>query len=224
MLGHADGLLSGGRVTDEEHLLWNEQFLQLFEFLQERLVDFLASGGVIDLHISTLLLAPGRGLPAHAENVGLSGLWLKHRNADLIAQGGKLFDSGGALKVASDQQGRLALGFQQAGKLGARSRFACTVETDHEDSPGFGEVKRSGIPTEQISEFILKDFDDLLAWRDAAQNVLSERSALDARDKFLGDPEMNISLEKSHPDLAQGIRDILLANAPVSAEVFENVL
>jgi hypothetical protein len=224
MLCDADGLLSGGRVTDEEHLLRNEEFLELFELLQERFVDFLASSRVIDLHISPLLLAPSRGLPAHAKNVGLSGLWLEHRNADLIAQGGKLFDSGRALKVASDQQGRLALGFQQAGKFGGRSRLARSIETHNEDSARFFEVEWRGIPAEQRGEFIVKDFDDLLAGRDAAQNILTKRLALDARDEVLGDPEMDIRLEKSHSDFAQGIGDILFADAPMPAEVFENVL
>ena len=90
--------------------------------------------------------------------------------------------------------------------------------------PGFARLSGAESPPSKRSKFVLKDFDDLLARRDAAQNVLSQRSALDARDKVLGDPEMDIRLEKSHPDFAQGIRDILLADAPMSAEVFENVL
>ena len=86
-------------------------------------VNFLAPGGVVDLDISALLFAPGRGLPAHPENVGLAGLWLEHGNPDLFAQGGELLDSSRALKIARDQQRRFALGFQPAGEFGATMSF-----------------------------------------------------------------------------------------------------
>ena len=70
----------------------------------------------------------------------------------------------------------------------------------------------------------MKDFDDLLAGRDAAQNFRPERLLLDPCDEILGDLEMDVRLQQRQPDLAHGVVDVPLADCAVPAQVFEDVL
>ena len=54
----ADGLLAGGRIRHEEDLLRFQEFLQLFDFFDERRVDLLPARGIEDLDVTVLLRRP----------------------------------------------------------------------------------------------------------------------------------------------------------------------
>ena len=58
VLGHAHGLLAGGGIADEENFLWLEKVAKTLEFFDERTIDFLASGGIEDLHVAASRVAP----------------------------------------------------------------------------------------------------------------------------------------------------------------------
>ena len=77
---------------------------------------------------------------------------------------------------------------------------------------------------EQIDEFIVDDFDDLLAGMDALDDFLAEGLGFDAVDEIAGDLEIDIGFEKSHTDLAEGVRDIGLGDFTEAAQVLEGVL
>src|SRR4029077_5745389 len=86
------------------------------------------------------------------------------------------------------------------------------------------EIQRRGIATEQDRQFIVENLNDLLAGRDAAQNGFAKRFLFDLSDKFLGNLKIDISLEQREPDLAQRGLDVLLADLPMAAEIFEDLL
>ena len=58
VLGHAHGLLAGGGIADEENFLWLEKVAKTLEFFDERTIDFLATGGIEDLHVAASRVAP----------------------------------------------------------------------------------------------------------------------------------------------------------------------
>jgi len=70
----------------------------------------------------------------------------------------------------------------------------------------------------------VKNFDDLLAGSDAAQNFLAQRLLLDPRDEILRHVEMHIGLLQRHAHLAHRIGNVLFADAAMATEVFEDVL
>ena len=53
--------------------------------------------------------------------------------------------------------------------------------------PGLSRFSGRGIAAEEGGQFLVEDFDDLLAGRDAAQDFLAERLLLDPGDEILGD-------------------------------------
>src|SRR5712692_1482141 len=70
-------------------------------------------------------------------------------------------------------------------------------------------VLRSITPGQQIVKIfydelsIIKNLNDLLTGRDAAQNGFAERFFFDARDEFFRNLKIDIGFEQSEPNLAQ---------------------
>ncbi len=98
MRGHADGLLAGGGVGDEQHLAGIEKLLQALDLLDERLVDLLAAGGVENLDVAGLAFRPLEGEPGGFLHVLQAGRRGEYRDADLPAEGGQLLDGGGTMQ------------------------------------------------------------------------------------------------------------------------------
>ena len=62
--------------------------------------------------------------------------------------------------------------------------------------PGFVRVKRRGISAKQRRKLVVKDFYDLLARGDTTHNLLAQRLFLDASNKVLCDPEVDIRFQQ----------------------------
>ena len=77
---------------------------------------------------------------------------------------------------------------------------------------------------EQVHQFVMDDFDDLLAGLDALDDFRAEGFGFDALDEVAGDLEIHVGLQQRHADLAQGIGDVGLGNFPEAAQVAEGVL
>ena len=86
------------------------------------------------------------------------------------------------------------------------------------------EIKRRGVAAEQDRQFIVENLNDLLAWRDAAQNGFAERFVFDARDESLRDFKIDIGFEQREADLSQRGVDIRFADFSVATEIFEDLL
>src|SRR5438270_9069329 len=70
----------------------------------------------------------------------------------------------------------------------------------------------------------MKNFDDLLARRDAAQHFFAERLFFDPSDELLGDLEIHIGFQQREADLAQRVIDVGFADRAMTAEVLKDVL
>lgn len=85
-------------------------------------------------------------------------------------------------------------------------------------------VDRFVVSAEERGQFVLEDFDDLLTGRDALENLLAEGTLLDLGDEVLGDGEVNVGIEQSQTDLAQGVGNVRLGEPTVTPEVLEGLL
>ena len=80
------------------------------------------------------------------------------------------------------------------------------------------------VRAEQVHEFVVDDFDDLLAGLDALDDFRAEGLGFDALDEIAGDLEIHVGFEQRHADLAQGIGDVGLGNFSEPAQIAEGVL
>ena len=70
----------------------------------------------------------------------------------------------------------------------------------------------------------MKNLNDLLTGRDAAQHFLAQRLFFDPRDEILRDLEINIRLQQREAHLPHGIVDIRFADRAMPAQILENIL
>jgi hypothetical protein len=99
------------------------------------------------------------------------------------------------------------------------------MQTDHHNATGIAAESQAGIGrTEQVDQFIMDDFDDLLSWMNALDDLLAEGFDFDLLDKIPGHLEINIRVQERHADIAQGIGHIGLRDFPQSAKVAEGIL
>src|SRR5437899_7484497 len=97
----------------------------------------------------------------------------ENRNVNLLPERGELLDRRRPMQIAGDQLRRATLLLKQQRTLCRRSCFAGAVESDDQNYARFAELKRRGIAAEQDRQFIVKNLNDLLTGRDAAQNALA---------------------------------------------------
>jgi len=116
------------------------------------------------------------------------------------------------------------LRFQETGQLGRGCGFSRSIESNDENACGFVEVEFGGIASKDGAEFFVKNFYDLLAWSDAAEDGLTECSLFDFRYEILCDLKVNICVQKRETNLTKGICNIRFTDLALPAEVFENVL
>ena len=151
MLRNTDGLLPGRRVNDKQSFLRLQKLFERFEFVEQRLVDFLAASRVENTDVSCLLILPFECRRRHTLNVLLLWIWNKRRNVNLLSERGKLLDRSRSLQIAGNECGRAILLFQQARQFRGRSGFARTIQPDNQNSPGFTHIKRRAIAAEEPS-------------------------------------------------------------------------
>jgi len=89
-------------------------------------------------------------------------------------------------------------------------------------------ARREGEPgvarPHQRRQLVVDDLHDLLAGRDALQDVLAERALAHVGDEVLDDLEVDVGLEQGEPDLAHRARDRLLVERSASPQVAEGAL
>src|SRR5262249_11319061 len=77
---------------------------------------------------------------------------------------------------------------------------------------------------EQDRQFVIKNLNDLLAGRNAAQDRFTERVLFNTRDEIFGDLEIDVSIEQREANLPQRGVDVGLADFSVAAKILENLL
>lgn len=213
--------MTGGGVCDEEGLAGVEEFVEGLEFVEEVGVEFLSAGGVEDHDGAVLVLGPMDGLLGDFDEIGFAGFRGEDGDADLLGELGELVDRGGPVEIERDQEGAAAFFFKAQGELGGGGGFTGSVETAEEDVSGSIQVDGGLVAAEEGGEFVLEDFDNLLAGFDGLENVCALGLFLDVVDEVFDDAEFDIGFEKGQADVAEGVGDILFGDFSDTPEVPE---
>jgi hypothetical protein len=147
-----------------------------------------------------------------------------NRHVDLFRERRELVDGGGAVEVAGDEQRPAAFLFQAVGELGGSRRLARAVQSTDQDAGGRVEVEWLLVAAKQAGEFVVEDFDDLLARFDRLEDFGAERLVLHLGDEILGDAEFDVGFEQGDADFAQRVGDVLFGDVAESAEFAERVV
>ena len=193
------------------------------ELLHQVLVDVQPPGGVEDDDVLTGGL---RRLDAVLHDLDrILGVLAVDGDLDLAAELLELVDRRGTLQVGGDERGLLARLPEQQRELRGRRRLARALEAGHQDHGRRlpeGEARVAG--AHQRGQLLVHDLHDLLAGVEALQDVLAARTLLDLRDEVLDDLEVDVGLEQREADLAHRLRDLLVVEPALAAEVAEGVL
>ncbi len=224
VLGDIDSLLTDGGVEDEQGFRRLHLGLEIDQFLDQFLVDLEAAGGVEEKRVALGVLGVFQGFARDFEDALLL-LADKGRHFQLIGQGLQLVHGRRSIDVAGDEHRFAALFGEEFGELACGGRLAGTVEPDHHDAGGFPCEFDAGIGgAQQFNQFVVDDFDDLLAGLNALDDLDAERLLLHPLDEIAGNLEIDVGVQQRHTHLAQGLRDIVLGDFSESAEVLERLL
>ena len=109
---------------------------------------------------------------------------------------GQLVDRRRPLQIRCNQQRRTTLFFQIRGQLCRRRRLTSAVEADHQNAGRLFQVQRRGVTAKKRRQLLVKNFNDLLAGRDAPQHFLTERLFFDPCDELLRDLEIDVRFQQ----------------------------
>ena len=84
-------------------------------------------------------------------------------------------------------------------------------------NPSIGGAKK-------FDEFVVDEFDDLLAGLDTEKDFLSDGFIFDAVNEIASDLEIDVGFKEGKPDFAERIADVFLGNLAETPQVFEGFL
>ena len=224
VLGDRDRLLTSGGVGNEKGLFGLNELVKLLEFLDEKVVDFLATGGVEDDDGGLAGFIGFEGLLGDFDEVFFARLGGEDGDFALGAEHGELLDGGGSVEVAGDEKRFAAIFLETAGELGGGGGFTRTVESAKQDVRGGIEVEGALVSAEEKSEFVVENFDDLFTRLHRLEDVFALRFFTNGFDEVLGDGEFDVGLEQSEPDFAQSIEDVFFGDFGGSSEAAERLV
>jgi len=220
-LGDGDRLLTGGGIGDEKGLAWGEKLVESLELVEEIGVELLSACGVENDDSAILFLGPFDGALGGLDEIGFARLGSEDGDIDLLGELGELVDGGGAIEIERDEKWAASFFLQPEGELGGGGGFTGTVEAAKEDVSGRVEIDGTLVSAKELGEFVLEDFDDLLAGFDGLQDLGALGFFFDAGDEVLDDAEFDIGLEKGETDIAEGVGNVLFGDFSDTPEVPE---
>ena len=141
----------------------------------------------------------------------------------LLREDLQLIDGGRTVDVAPDDKRPIAALFQQLAQFGGRSGFTGAVQTDHQDFQRTNFRKRVVAFAEQADEFVVDDFDDLLAGSDSLGDFLSDALLLNAFDEFAGDLEVNVRGKQRGAHFLERLRHVFFGKCADAAKITESL-
>ena len=183
-----------------------------------------SSGGVENQNVAAAGFGEIEGFAGNFQNIRFAA-FDEDGNFNLFAERFQLIHRRRAVYVRSHEQRLASLFLEQPREFAARGGFARTVQTDHQDATGAAAEIQPGVGrAEQVHEFVVDDFDDLLAGLDALDDFRADGLGFDALDEIAGDLEIHIGFQQRHADLAEGVGDVGLGNFSEPAQISEGVL
>ena len=221
---HVHGFLAGGRVQDQKNLVGLDEVAQADQLLNERLVDLQPAGGIENEGVAILGRGEAQRLARDVEHVRFA---LLHENghAQFFAQCGQLVHGRGPGDVQRDEQRLATLLLQEAGQLARAGGLARAVQPDqHQAGRGAPKIQRGVLAAEQHDEFVVDNLDDLLAGRDALDDLGAQGFLAHPVDELLDDLEIDVGVEQRQPHVTQAVGDVAFGNLAQPAKVAEDVL
>jgi len=230
-LGGVDGVLAGHGVGDEEDLAGVEKLFELRHLVHEGGVDLVAAGGVDDEHVAAEVGGFAFGFFGEAEDGVGAGFFFGdfafvEMGGDGAGDDGELLAGGGTVDVHRYQHRPVAGFFEPLGEFAAGGRFAGALEAGHQDD-GWrlgGFLEAGGVFAEDVDEFVVDDFDDLLGGGEGGGDFFAESAGADVLDELVDDGEVDVGLEEGEADLAEGVGDVLVGDGALAAEGLEGTL
>ena len=144
----------------------------------------------------------------------------------MCAQDRKLFHRRRAVGVEGGHQHAFAFAFLEAFcEFGGCCGFTGALQTDHEDRCG-GVVDLEfawiGVARQDVLQFVVHDFDDLLAGLNGFGDGLACRLFLDGVDEVARNGQGNVGLEQGHADLAQRCFHVILRERTLFGELVKD--
>ncbi len=87
-----------------------------------------------------------------------------------------------------------------------------------------GLLEAGGVVAEDVDEFVVDDFDDLLGGRERGGDFFADGAGADVLDELGDDGEVDVGLEEGEADLAEGVGDVLVGDGALAAEGLEGTL
>ncbi len=134
------------------------------------------------------------------------------RHLERLAEGGQLVGGGGPVRVGRHEERSPAELDGVPGELGGRGRLARALEADEHDHGRIAlEVEGPVAGRQEGRELLVDDGHDLLAGRQALEDVRPDRPLTDPGDEIPDDLEVDVRLEQGEADLAHRGVDVGLA-------------
>jgi hypothetical protein len=224
MRRNIDRFLAGGGVEDEQRFLRFDEIAKADQFLDEWFVDLETASGVKDEGVAIVGFGEIERATGNFQDVGFTFAG-EDWELKLLTKFFELVHGRRAIDVGGNEQGRSALLKEETAQFATGSCFAGAVQAHHQDATGIAAELYAGIGrAEEFDEFVVNDFDDLLARLDAEKNFLADGFVFDALDKVASDFEINVGFKEGETDFAEGIADVFLGDLAETAQVFERFL
>jgi hypothetical protein len=201
-----------------------------------------SAGGVEDDDVAAVLFGEVDGVAADLHGVFVVALGIDG-HVGLLAEGVQLVDGGGALQVGGDEEGIFAFGFQVEGELAAGGGFAGALEAAHHEDGGAGGDEHDawggtgeahaaarcfaaglgdvGVGAHEADEFVVDDFDHLLARLDGGEHDGADGLFGDFCDELVDDVVVDVGFEEGGAHLFHGVADVGFGDFSLAGEVAE---
>ncbi len=183
------------------------------------------TGGIDDENVEHALLGGFQRCTRDTQRVvtRVAGV---ERGAHLLGQTLQLGDRRRTTHVGADQQNPLLARLDEpAREFRCGGRLTGALQTGEQHYVGWLRPKLETGPSapHEFDELVVDDGNENLARGQAGRDLLPLGFFLDAIEEGLDDREGDVGLQQRHPDLAQGLGDVLLADTTLTTQVLDGL-
>ena len=222
-LGDVDRLLAGHGIDDQQCLGGLHRGRKIRDLFHQRRVDGQAAGGVEDDRVADLLSSGIEAAPGDGQDVR-SGRGAIDGDVERFAERLELVGRGRPIRVGGHEQRSASLFVEMPSELRGGGGLTRALQTDeHDNRRVSGQPEGSIAGRKQRDQLLVDDLHDLLAGRQALEDLGPHGSFTDPGDEVLDDLEVDVGLEQSQPHLSHGRIDVGGANPAVARKGAEGL-